>query len=90
MTNLHSIPTKVSKDAGTGRVLHVPSAASLPGGSWPAGTGQGRTGQGRMRTGQAAFLGFSPSDILVDRTRVSALLFCPISQRTFVWLNFLA
>ena len=43
-----------------------------------------------MRTGEAAFLGFSPSDILVDRTRVSALPICPISQRTFNWLNFLA
>ena len=43
-----------------------------------------------MRKGKAAFLGFSPSDILVDRTRVSALAFCPISQHTVVWLNFLA
>ena len=40
-------------------------------------TRQGRTG--RMITGEAAFLGFSPSDILVDRTRVSALYICPIS-----------
>ena len=43
-----------------------------------------------MRTGEAAFLGFSPSDISVDCTRVSALPICPISQRTLVWLNFLA
>ena len=53
-------------------------------------TGQGREGQGSMRTGEAAFLGFNPSDILVDRTRVSALPICPIIAHTFVWLNFLA
>ena len=56
-------------------------------------TGQVRTGQGRMRWWEAAFLDFSPSDILVDHTRVSALPICPIcpiSQRTFVWFNFLA
>ena len=50
--------------------------------------GQGRAGQGRMRSGEAAFLGFSPFDILVDRTRVSALPICLISQHTFVWLIF--
>ena len=43
-----------------------------------------------MMTGEAAFLGFSPFDILVDRTRVAALSICPISQGTFVCLNFLA
>ena len=50
-------------------------------------TGQGRAGQGRMMTGKAAFLGFSSSDILVVRTRVSAMCIC---QHTFAWLNFLA
>ena len=49
--------------------------------------GQGRTGRCRMMTGEAAFLGFSSSDILVDCSRVSAMSICPISQRTFVWLN---
>ena len=53
-------------------------------------TGQGRAGQGRRMTGEGGFLGFSPSDILVDRTRVSELSICPISQCTFVSLNFLA
>ena len=45
-------------------------------------TGQGRTVQDDDRRG------FNPSDILVDRTRVSAMPICPISQRTFVWPNF--
>ena len=36
-----------------------------------------------MMTGEAAFRGFSPSDILVERTKISALPICPI---TFVWL----
>ena len=40
-----------------------------------------------MRAGEGAFLGFSPSYILVDRTKVLALPIYPISQRTFVWLN---
>ena len=52
-------------------------------------TGQGRTEHGRMRTGQAAVLGYSPSDILVDRTTNSALPICPTSQCTFVGPNFL-
>ena len=53
-------------------------------------TGQNRTktGPGRMMTEETAFLGFSPSDILVNRTRVAALSLCPISQRTFVQLFF--
>ena len=46
-------------------------------------TGQGKAGQ--SRTGQD-----DDSDILVDRTRVSAMCICPISQHTFFWLNFLA
>ena len=37
-----------------------------------------------MVTGEAAFLGFSPSDVFVDRIRVSALPICLISQHTFV------
>ena len=41
--------------------------------------GQGTAGHGRMRTGQAAVLEFSPSDILVDHTTVSALPICPTS-----------
>ena len=41
-------------------------------------------------TGESAFLGFSTSDILVDRTGGSAMPICPISQRTFVRLKFLA
>ena len=53
-------------------------------------TGQGRVGQCRMMTGKAAFLGFSPSDILVDYTGVSAIPICPISQCNFVWLFFKA
>ena len=48
----------------------------------------GRAGHFRMRTREAVFLGFSPSDILVDRTRVSALHICPISQHTFFSLIF--
>ena len=47
-----------------------------------------RTGQGRMRTGKAGFLGFSPCDILIGRTRISALPVCLISQYTFGWLIF--
>ena len=43
-----------------------------------------------MMTGEAAFLGFSPSDILIECTGVSEMPICPISQRTFVWPNFLA
>ena len=43
-----------------------------------------------MRSREADFLGFSPSDMLVDRTRGSALPICPITQHTFVWLNCLA
>ena len=50
-------------------------------------TGHGREGQVKMRAGEAAFLGFSFSDILVDRTRVLALPICPISHLTFVWIN---
>ena len=61
----------------------------LTGQNWTK-TGQGRVGWCRMMTGEAAFLGFSPSDILVDCTRVSAMPICPNSQRTFVWLCFLA
>ena len=47
-----------------------------------------RTGLGedRMRTGY--FLGLSPSDILVDCTRVSTCPICPINKCTFVWHNF--
>ena len=52
-------------------------------------TGQGRAGWCRMMTGDAAFLGFSTSDILVEFTRVSVVPICPISLRTFVWLMFL-
>ena len=43
-----------------------------------------------MMTGEAAWLGFSSSDIFVDRTGVSELHFSPNSQRTFVSPNFLA
>ena len=39
---------------------------------------------------EAALLSFSPFDILVDRTRLSAMPICPISQHTLFWLNFLA
>ena len=42
-----------------------------------------------MRTGQAAFLGFSISELLADCTRVLAFPICPTNQCTFVWLNFL-
>ena len=41
-----------------------------------------------MKTGEAAFLGFSPSDILVERTRVSTLPLCQTSCPTFAWLIF--
>ena len=41
-----------------------------------------------MMTGEAAFLGFSPSDILVGFTRVSAIPISPIGQGTFAWPNF--
>ena len=41
-----------------------------------------------MMTREAAFLGFSLFDILIDRTGVSAMHICPISQRTFDWLIF--
>ena len=41
-------------------------------------------------SGEAALLSFSPSDILVDRTRLSAMPICPISQHSLVWLNLLA
>ena len=46
---------------------------------------QNRAGQDGA--GEAAFLGFSHSDILVDRTRVSVMPISPVSQHTFVWLN---
>ena len=49
-------------------------------------TGQGNTVQDDDRRG--CFPPFSPSDILVDRTGVSVMPSCPISQRTFVWLSF--
>ena len=51
--------------------------------------GQVRTGRCRIMTGKAAFLGCTPSDMLVDRSGVSAIPICQIRQRTFVWLNFL-
>ena len=51
-------------------------------------TGQGRAGRCRMMTGEAAFLGFSPSDILVDGTGVSVMPISPICKGSFVWLNF--
>ena len=41
-----------------------------------------------MSIGEAAFLSFSPSDILVDHTRVSALPICSSALCTFVWPNF--
>ena len=50
---------------------------------------QGRAGLCRIMTGEAAFLGFSPSDILVGRTRVSAMSISPIRQGTFSWPIFL-
>ena len=55
-----------------------------------ANVSQGRTGQDKARWGQneertGYFLGLIPSDILVDRTRVSA---CPINKCFFVWRNF--
>ena len=37
-----------------------------------------------MKTGETDFLGFSLSDILVDRTGVSVMPICPISQHTVV------
>ena len=40
-------------------------------------------------TGKAAFLGFSPFDILVDCIGVSAMPVCPISQCTFFFGFFL-
>ena len=45
-----------------------------------------------MMSGDPALLGLSPSDILVDCTRVSAMSIgqISISISTLVWLNFLA
>ena len=54
---------------------------------WLTGRNRTKTGQCRMMTGEAAFLGFSLSDILVDHTGISAMPIYPISQCTFVWLN---
>ena len=60
---------------------------------------QDRTGQRQNRVVQDGAgwwqerllnLGFSPSDILVDWTRVSAMPICPISRSNFVWLKFFA
>ena len=62
----------------------------------PANVSQGRTGQDRAGWGQNGertgyFLGLSPSDILVDHTRVSACPICPINKCdkcTYVWHKF--
>ena len=54
---------------------------------WLTGRNRTKTGQCRMMTGEAAFLGFSLSDILVNHTGISAMPICPISQCTFVWLH---
>ena len=43
-------------------------------------TGQGNAGRFRMISGEAALLSFSPFDILVYCTRVSAMPICSISQ----------
>ena len=58
-----------------------------------ANVSQGRTGQDRAGRGQneertGYFLGLSPSDILVDCTRVSASPICPINKCSFIWHNF--
>ena len=58
-----------------------------------ANVSQGRTGQDRAgweqnKERKGYFLDLSPSDILVDRTRVSACPICPIKECTFVWHNF--